>query len=204
MGFLQQGAGRFRQWHRTLRERHLRPYVFIHINKTGGSSIERALGAGLDHSTALEKYQQLGAAAWQKKFTFTVVRNPWDKVVSHYHYRVRTNQTGLGDNPIPFAEWLQRVYVDRDPHYFDQPRMFMPQKQWLVNESGDVLVEFIGRFENLQQDFDRICQRLQVEASLGHAKPSSRGSYRDYYDADSEALVRQAFAEDIALFDYQF
>ena len=57
---------------------------------------------------------------------------------------------------------------------------------------------------NKQQDFDRICQRLQVEASLGHAKPSSRGSYRDYYDADSEALVRQAFAEDIALFDYQF
>ena len=204
MGFLREGAGRFRQWHRTLRERHLRPYVFIHINKTGGSSIEKALGVGLDHSTALEKYHQLGAAAWDRKFTFTMVRNPWDKVVSHYHYRMRTNQTGLGDNPVPFDEWLQRVYVDRDPVYFDQPRMFMPQKQWLVNESGELLVEFIGRFENLQQDFDRICQRLQVEASLGHAKPSSRGSYRDYYNAQSEALVRKMFAEDIELFGYRF
>jgi hypothetical protein len=110
----------------------------------------------------------------------------------------------LGDNPVPFDEWLQRVYVDRDPVYFDQPRMFMPQKQWLVNESGELLVEFIGRFENLQQDFDRICQRLQVEASLGHAKPSSRGSYRDYYNAQSEALVRKIFAEDIELFGYRF
>ncbi|WP_238946762.1 sulfotransferase family 2 domain-containing protein [Seongchinamella unica] len=204
MGFLQEGAGKFRYWHRTLRERHLRPYVFIHINKTGGSSIEKALGIGLDHSTALEKYRQLGAAAWARKFTFTIVRNPWDKVVSHYHYRVRTNQTGLGDRPIPFAEWLQRVYIDRDPFYFDQPRMFMPQKQWLVDESGEMLVEFIGRFENLQQDFDSICQRLQVEASLGHAKPSSRGSYRDYYDAESEALVREYFAQDIELFGYAF
>ena len=191
-------------WGRHAREKYVDDFVFIHINKTGGSSIEKALGVGLDHSTALEKYHQLGAAAWDRKFTFTMVRNPWDKVVSHYHYRMRTNQTGLGDNPVPFDEWLQRVYVDRDPVYFDQPRMFMPQKQWLVNESGELLVEFIGRFENLQQDFDRICQRLQVEASLGHAKPSSRGSYRDYYNAQSEALVRKMFAEDIELFGYRF
>ncbi len=204
MGLLQEGAGKFRQWHRTLRERHLRPYVFIHINKTGGSSIEKALGVGLDHSTALEKYQQLGAAAWERKFTFTMVRNPWDKVVSHYHYRVRTNQTGLGDNPIPFEEWLQRVYVQRDPRYFDQPRMFMPQKHWLVNESGEMLVEFVGRFENLQQDFDLICQRLQVKATLGHAKPSSRGSYRDYYTPETAALVAECFADDLELFGYEF
>lgn len=201
---LSEGAARFRQWHRTLRERHLRPYVFIHINKTGGSSIEKALGIGLDHSTALEKYRQLGERAWRRKFTFTVVRNPWDKVVSHYHYRLRTNQTGLADKPIPFDEWLQRCYIDRDPRYYDQPRMFMPQRRWLVDENDELLVEFIGRFENLQADFKAITRRLGVQAELGHAKPSSRGSYRDYYDAASEALVREYFAEDLALFGYEF
>ncbi len=204
MGQAQDTAARFRQWHRTLRERYLRPYVFIHINKTGGSSIEKALGVGLDHSTALEKYRQLGAAAWQKKFTFTMVRNPWDKVVSHYHYRVRTNQTALGDGSISFEDWLQLCYVDRDPRYYDQPRMFMPQRQWLIDEEGKLLVEFIGRFENLQQDFDLICRRLSVEAKLGHAKPSGRGSYRDYYSDESRALVEKVFAEDIELFGYSF
>ncbi len=204
MGLAKESAAKFRHWHRTLRERYLRPYVFIHINKTGGSSIERALGIGLDHSTALEKYRQLGAAAWERKFTFTVVRNPWDKVVSHYHYRVRTNQTSLGDDTIPFPEWLQRCYVDRDPRYFDQPRMFMPQRQWLVDENDAMLVEFIGRFENLQGDFRRICERLSIEAELGHAKPSGRGSYRDYYDPQSRDLVGEVFEEDIALFGYEF
>jgi hypothetical protein len=204
MGLLHDGASQFRGWHRTLRERHLRPYVFVHINKTGGSSIEKALGIGLDHSTALEKYHQLGPRAWQRKFTFTMVRNPWDKVVSHYHYRVRTNQTGLGDRAIPFDQWLQRCYVDHDPRYYDQPRMFMPQRQWLINEEGELLVEFIGRFENIEADFHQICERLGTDAQLGHAKPSSRGSYRDYYDANSEALVREFFAEDLELFGYQF
>ncbi|MEH6586806.1 MAG: sulfotransferase family 2 domain-containing protein [Halioglobus sp.] len=204
MVLLHDQADKFRHWHRTLRERHLRPYVFIHINKTGGSSIEKALGIGLDHSTALEKYRQLGHCAWQRKFTFTMVRNPWDKVVSHYHYRVRTNQTGLADKTVPFAEWLQRCYVDHDPRYYDQPRMFMSQRQWLVNEKDELLVEFIGRFENLAEDFGSICQRVGVAAELGHAKPSSRGSYRDYYDTASEALVREYFAEDLALFGYEF
>jgi hypothetical protein len=204
MGLLHDGASDFRQWHRTLRERYLRPYVFIHINKTGGSSVEKALGIGLDHSTALEKHQQLGERAWRRKFTFTLVRNPWDKVVSHYHYRVRTNQTGLAEKPVAFAEWLQRCYVDHDPRYYDQPRMFMPQRQWLVDEHDKLLVEFVGRFENLTEDFQRICERLSVNAQLGHAKPSSRGSYRDYYDADSEALIREYFAEDLALFGYEF
>jgi hypothetical protein len=204
MGLLKDSAGKFRHWHRTLRERHLRPYVFIHINKTGGSSIEKALGVGLDHSTALEKYRQLGAAAWERKFVFTMVRNPWDKVVSHYHYRIRTNQSGLGEDTIPFSEWLQRCYVERDPRYYDQPRMFMPQRQWLVNEQGEMLVEFIGRFESLQDDFQRICERLSVQAELGHAKPSVRGSYRDYYDSESERLVGEVFAEDVQLFGYSF
>mgnify|MGYP001825085168 FL=1 len=204
MGLAKRSAAGFRSWHRTLRERYLRPYVFIHINKTGGSSIEKALDIGLDHSTALEKYRQLGATAWGRKFTFTIVRNPWDKVVSHYHYRVRTNQTGLGDQRMPFDEWLQRCYVDKDPRYYDQPRMFMPQRQWLIDDGGELLVEFIGRFENLAEDFERICQRLSVTAELGHAKPSGRGSYRDYYTDDARNLVGEVFAEDIELFGYEF
>lgn len=204
MGLARNSAASFRKWHRTQRERYLRPWVFIHINKTGGSSIEKALGAGLDHSTALEKCQQLGAAAWQRKFTFTIVRNPWDKVVSHYHYRVKTNQTGLGEQPIDFSEWVYRCYVERDPTYYDQPRMFMSQRQWLVDESDQLLVEFVGRFENLQQDFARISERINVKAKLGHAKPSGRGGYRDYYDAQTRDIVAEAFAADLESFGYSF
>ena len=204
MGLARDGAARFRAWHRTLRERHLRPYVFIHINKTGGSSVEKALGIRLDHSTAAEKYRQLGASAWSRKFVFSFVRNPWDKVVSHYHYRVKTNQTGLGDNPVPFEDWLQRVYLDRDPRYFDKPRMFMPQRQWLLGDDGEMLVDYVGRFESLNEDSGHVCRELGLQAELGHAKPSSRGGYQQYYTETGRAIIERHFAEDIAAFGYTF
>ena len=204
MGLASDSARKFRNWNRTLRERYLRPYVFVHINKTGGSSIERALGITLDHSTALEKYRQLGDAAWARKFTFSIVRNPWDKVVSHYHYRVKTNQSGLGDGALSFRDWVVLCYREQDPRYYDQPRMFMAQRKWLVDEQDNMLVEYVGRFENLQQDFAVICERLSLQAELGHAKPSSRGSYRDYYDDETRELIASAFAEDLETFGYHF
>ncbi|MFT6276294.1 MAG: hypothetical protein ACJAZ0_002399 [Halioglobus sp.] len=204
MGVIDHSVTAVRDWQRTLRQRYLRPYVFVHINKTGGSSIERALGISQDHSTALEKYRQLGAKAWEQKFVFAVVRNPWDKVVSHYHYRVKTKQTGLDDSPIAFREWVLRCYLDRDPQYYDQPRMFMPQWHWLIDEKGKSLVDFVGRFENLNQDFATISDRLSPGSSLGHVKPSSRGSYQNYYNEETQALIETSFAEDIDAFGYRF
>lgn len=204
MGVIDHSVTAVRDWQRTLRQRYLRPYVFVHINKTGGSSIERALGISQDHSTALEKYRQLGAKAWEQKFVFAVVRNPWDKVVSHYHYRVKTKQTGLDDSPIAFREWVLRCYLDRDPQYYDQPRMFMPQWHWLIDEKGKSLVDFVGRFENLNQDFATISDRLSPGSSLGHVKPSSRGSYQNYYNEETQALIEASFAEDIDAFGYRF
>src|SRR5262245_17967825 len=131
---------------RLIHERYFRSFVFIHINRTGGSSIEKALGVHLQHRTAREKREELGENFWRKKFSFTVVRNPWDKVVSHYHYRVMTNQTNLGVRSIGFNEWVKRAYGSNDPEYYNNPKMFMPQLDWIVDLDGKILVDFIARF----------------------------------------------------------
>jgi hypothetical protein len=179
-------------------------FIFIHINKTGGSSIENALGLRFEHKTALEKMREVGPEQWERSFTFTVVRNPWDKVASHYHYRVMTNQTGLGLNPIGLPAWVKRAYRERDPFYFDKPRMFMPQIRWIADDSGRILVDRIARFETLQQDFADICSRIGRDASLPHLKRSVRGDYRQYYDDESVEIIANWFREDIERFDYQF
>jgi chondroitin 4-sulfotransferase 11 len=66
------------------------------------------------------------------------------------------------------------------------------------------LVDFVGRFENLNQDFATISDRLSPGSSLGHVKPSSRGSYQNYYNEETQALIEASFAEDIDAFGYRF
>ena len=187
-----------------LRRDHLDGFAFVHINKTGGSSIERALQLPIDHRTALEWRRDLGDREWNRRFTFSVVRNPWDRAVSHYHYRVQTNQTGLGDAPIGFDEWARRVFGERDSRYLDQPKMFMPQTDWLTDEDAEMLVDRVCRFENLADDVARVGDEIGRPLRLPHVKASDRGPYRTYYDDETRELVGAWFRDDIDRFGYAF
>jgi len=188
-----------------IKVKYLLDFVFVHINKTGGSSVERALGIPFQHRTAVELRDHLGTRRWESRFSFTFVRNPWDKVSSHYHYRVKTNQTELGRHPIPFAEWVVRAYGERDPRYVDQPRMFMPQVDWISDADGRIMVDFVGRFERLRSDFDEVCRRLDLrDRSLPHVKRSGQDDYRRLYDAEARRVVEDRFAPDIERFGYGF
>lgn len=179
-------------------------FVFIHINKTGGSSIEKALNLPFEHKTAKEKIDELGQDLWLKKISFSVIRNPWDKVVSHYHYRVKTNQTGMGDKHIDFNSWVKLSYGEKDIRYYDQPKMFMPQVEWLKNSDGQVCVMKILRFESIESDFNNLMKELGLKASLPHLKKTDHRNYVDYYDNESRKIVKEVFAEDIEFFGYLF
>jgi chondroitin 4-sulfotransferase 11 len=187
-----------------LRERFLLDFIFVHINKTGGSSVEKALGLRLDHSTALERRAKLGAAEWESRFTFTIVRNPWDKVLSHYAYRLRTEQTNLGSRPVDFRTWVRLAYGEQDPSYYDKPKMFMPQFRWISDEDGRIIVDFIGRFERLEADFAKVCDRIGRTTTLPHLKASPRGDYRGAYDDEAAEIVASRFAQDVEAFGYRF
>lgn len=183
---------------------HFADFAFVHINKTGGSSIEVALRIPHQHKTALELRRQVGERRWSDRFSFTIVRNPWDKVVSHYYYRVTTNQTRLGDEPVGFNEWVQRTYGEKDPRYYDNPKMFLPQLEWITDEYGRIIVDYVGRFEHLEDEFRRICQIIGCTAELPHLKRSSRGDYRALYTAESVDIVCRWFIKDIETFGYEF
>lgn len=202
LGFSALRPSLIRLW--PLRARAGSEFVFIHINKTGGTSVERALHIPFEHKTALEKIDEMGRENWDKAFTFTVVRNPWDKVVSHYHYRVKTNQTKLQENIIEFKNWVTLTYEKMDEYYYDNPRMFMPQSDWISDENNNILVDKICRFENLETDFGIVCNRIGISAKLPHAKASDRRKYNDYYDDRTAEIVANWFRKDIENFGYEF
>lgn len=187
-----------------LRTKYLIDVIFVHINKTGGSSIEVALGLPFQHRTALELRQDLGEERWRSRFSFAFVRNPWDRIASHYAYRVKTDQTGLGDRHIGFNDWVRLAYGERDPRYYDQPKMFMPQTHWIADTAGEIMVDFVGRFERLEHDFATVCERLGRQARLPHLKRSGGSAPVEEYSDEAVEIVRTRFAEDIERFGYRF
>jgi chondroitin 4-sulfotransferase 11 len=195
---------KLRDYRTRMHTKYLAPVFFVHINKTGGSSIETALKLPFQHLTAVELIELVGEKRWNSRFSFAFVRNPWDKVASHYHYRVKTNQTRLKERPIPFGEWVQLTYRDKALPYYDNPKMFMPQMDWIADANGRLLIDFVGRFETLAQDFQYVCGQIGQDAHLPHIKQSDRGDYRRYYDDTTRQVVADWFSRDIQAFGYEF
>ena len=77
---------------------------------------------------------------------------------------------------------------------------------WITDDKGDILVDYIGKFENLQEEFDIICKKLNIpKIILPHVnKDSSKESYKNYYTSESMELINKAFEKDIKQFNYKF
>jgi len=74
----------------------------------------------------------------------------------------------------------------------------------VLSESGDMLVDFVGRYETLAEDFDAVCDRIGIECALPHINRSRHGDFREYYTPETRALVEEVYKADIELFGYRF
>jgi chondroitin 4-sulfotransferase 11 len=189
-----------------LRQGRNGPFIFIHINKTAGTSIGNAIGLPIKHHrTASEVIASIGKDKWNTAYKFTLVRNPWDKVVSHYEYRRKRNKTEVASRNISFSEWVKMTYgQDKDPFYYNNPRAFQPQVEWLKDDEGKISIDFIGKFETINEDFEQIKKAIGIEAELPHLNPTKRADYQSYYDDETREIVAHWFREDIEVFGYRF
>lgn len=182
----------------------------IHVNKTGGSTVAKALGLEFGHRDLCDILNEIGEAEFESAFIFSFVRNPWDRAVSHYHWRIKTNQTRLGERSITFEDWVKACFRDKDPVFFDKPKMFRQQIDWLrldKNERVHPGIDFIGRFETLSTDIEKLNSLLSGPEiqSIPHLKSSERQrAYQAYYDETSYEVIARAFKDDIRIFGYEF
>lgn len=181
----------------------VKKFAFIHVNKTGGTSITDALAEHedvqpwlLDHDPARKYRLVLGPALWSEMFSFGVIRNPWDRMVSSYEYR-RQYIAGPGALPaagMSFRDWMLTVVAaaPTDREWRDQLWM-------LADEQWRPIVSRIYLYDDLAAGYADACARIGVEArEIPRFNVTDRGDYRDYYDPETDALVRERFARDLA------
>jgi len=190
---------------------HEKKCIFMHINKTGGTSIETALGECMPKAFDPEKHMDsksminlYGKEIWKKYFTFSIVRNPWDRMLSLFLWRkkVRFIPQNLGFKNFIMNWDYWRMY--KRIRYEDYKRVLTsaPQTHWF---NGNLKFDFVGRFENIQNDFNEICNNLNLKLKiLPHKYKTNHGHYSLYYDKEMKKEIEKIWGEDIELFKYKF
>jgi hypothetical protein len=205
--------------------------LFVHVPKTGGTSIEKALGvfgdwriedrarlfgqissddllskgfgsAFLQHLTYSEILRIVDQDTLREAFSFAFVRNPWDRLVSVFsnpdpHMVESARTQGIVLTGMPFASFVRNALDFRHVH-------LLPQTLFVCDDKGQLKVDFVGRFEQLQQDFASVARRIGVDVELPHANASTHSDYRSYYDAETRRLIADLYQDDIEFFGYRF
>jgi len=136
---------------------------------------------------------------YKNYFKFTFIRNPWARAYSWYKNVMRDEVHKKNynlTNQIPLRVFLQ-LYSGKG--------MLKPQLYWIKNFHGDIPLDYIGRFETINEDFKKICEALQIPPiTLPHIIKGSGESYHDHYDKESIDIVMKTYKEEIEMFGYYF
>ncbi len=202
---------------------HRHRCIFVHIPRTGGTSIENVIWpgerteaelwmgftgpyenryqtGGLQHLLARQIREVVGPEIFASYFKFAFVRDPWDRALSQYAYMGRRPDLrayiGMreGDSFEGYLELIQRK-----PHV-----QWFAQHEFILDEGGNQLVDFVGRFERLEDDARSIFARLGMRARLRRANASVLDGSPLHYDTESSrATVAALYARDFALYGFQ-
>jgi hypothetical protein len=203
-------------------------FLFIHIPKTAGSSVTRALAPWcvkpqrtqwrrlLSHLPVPEKPQnaflrQHDKASWAKHklpaeiydsaYKFAVVRNPFELAVSSYYFR-RKHLSGRRRNRarvLDFKTFLR--YLERKNRF-----VRVDQTSWISDRHGNLIIDEVLRFETLAEQFNALVERLGLpgEVKLPRTNVNAPYDYCAVYDDEAKSIVRRLFFRDFERFGYEF
>ena len=177
-------------------------FIFVHIDKTAGSSITALLNNGKEKTEHQHKtINQMINRENKDYFKFCFVRNPYDRLLSKYYYDLRISnihKPGSVKNCNNFNEWVLK-------HSFRINMVLPTQYSYVYDNYGNNLLDYIGRFENLENDFKFIKDKLSIEQDLGHRNKNTLekdSNYMKYYTSESIKIVNKVYENDFKYFNY--
>lgn len=203
--------------------------LFVHIPKNAGTSIGPLIGFNerkhfsldengnptkenientkgtLRHWDSKTIVKEIGLKKWESSYKFAFVRNPWERMFSWYSYKTKINHHLMRDEPIEFNDWIEAVFGDNPSEkYMHSKRMYQSQFDWLSLDGESIAVDFVGRVENINEDFKTLAEVLGIKEKLKHSNRSDKGNYTEIYNRKSIDLIEKHFKKDIEYWGYGY
>ena len=152
--------------------------------------------------------EEVGESIYNACYKFTIVRNPWDKVISQFIYMQgrKDLQEYIGVSDVnSLKEYLG--LTQKKEHI-----QWASQVSFILDDNGNKLVDFIGRFETYEISVREVLGRLGlghhffglIKTKIPHQKKGQRKKYQEYYDEESREMVQAIYQEDIEYFNYAY
>jgi len=184
---------------------HKRKLIFVHIPKNGGSTIETLFGCRKDHAdiaTLREHVRELGDYK-----SITIVRNPWDRVVSSFCFskRPRPVYSCEYDTKKEFKNFVFET-AGRIEYGDDELFELAPQADWIMN-NGEPDVDEVYRYDNFIRTVKNIFKDLGLDyppTPIPHINKTVRDHYSNFYDHESMRVVGSIYEKEIKMFGFNF
>lgn len=200
LGHFDNYSGRKKQDHRSIRMIE-KPFLTHNIftPKENLFQVARRIHYGFCKHVNPNNNLTVSKEQYNSYFKFTFVRNPWARAYSWYKNVMRDeiHKKDLGiTKDITFNKFLRR-YAGKGG--------LRPQTYWIKDYSGSIPLDYIGRFENLLNDFQEACKLMGIEPiMLSHEIKGSCEDYQGKYEKESIDIIKEIYKEEIALFKYSF
>ena len=160
------------------------------------------------HHATMQQINDLYEGDLTEYFKFAFVRNPYKRAVSDWKWLIgksksrRRRKTFL---KYLTADGYFSKMLNTENDKSSRIDHTHPQYDFIYDKNGNCLVDFIGKTENLQEDFNIVCDRIGIpQQELPHKKKGNYKHYTEYYDDETRQIVAEKYAKDIEHFGYEF
>lgn len=187
-------------------------FIFIHIPKTGGTSMEALgfIGEGYNKHYDAKFFNDTYGYKFDKAFKFAFVRDPYTRfasgVLGHAIASSKMDEMmGImsGDEAKAINKDRFTAFTLKHRDNFDSI-IAIRQQHLFVTIDNQIVMDFIGRFENLQEDFNKVCKKLGYsDTTLPHMVKGRYNDYEYFYTPETKEIVSDYYKKDFELFNYK-
>ena len=183
---------------------HKHKFIFTHIPKTGGTSILSLFTKNYKHKSHTKTISLLNNENFKKYYKFTIVRNPWDRMVSLYFWKIMVHKIKSLDFKL-FIDYLNNhskleEIFQRDANIVNHTKGYI---DFYLKDSANKY-DHIGRFEDLHTTFLELKLKFDLKSCMPHLFKTKHKHYTEYYDDETREIVAEKYAKDIEYFGYKF